>query len=273
MSTYGGFIEKLSRKVEARLGDIEAIFNFDFGDEFEVAICALLEDILPARFGVCRGFVVAESGKKAGDDLIIYDKLYAPTLRSNIGRQFSVKEQIPIEAVYGYIECKHAIEQFHVLEKAIDQVRSVKELLLTRRGRKNSEYEKDGPIENGEVKKWPRSFPPLKNQPYCAIFTRRYNSGIEMPDTGDDFTPDLMILGSDHIATHSVRLDDDETKSTLFYDAAHGGGLMVERVKSNAFGLGLVMLLQALSWIELEPLDWTVTLEAGFSATAVNRDD
>jgi hypothetical protein len=46
----------LARKVEARLQDIEAIYNFDLGDEFEVAICALPEHILPAKYGVCREF-------------------------------------------------------------------------------------------------------------------------------------------------------------------------------------------------------------------------
>jgi hypothetical protein len=44
MSSYGGYIERLARKVEARLQDIEAIYNFDLGDEFEVAICAFLKD-------------------------------------------------------------------------------------------------------------------------------------------------------------------------------------------------------------------------------------
>ncbi|SDW00058.1 hypothetical protein SAMN05444064_1013 [Pseudomonas syringae] len=105
MSSYGGYIERLARKVEARLQDIETIYNFDLGDEFEVAICALLEDILPAKYGVCRGFVVAENGDKAGNDLIIYDKMSSPTLRSSISRQFPVKEQIPGDAVYAYIEC------------------------------------------------------------------------------------------------------------------------------------------------------------------------
>lgn len=66
MSSYGGYIERLARKVEARLQDIEAIYNFDLGGEFEVAICALLEDFLPAKYGLCRGFVVADTVKRPG---------------------------------------------------------------------------------------------------------------------------------------------------------------------------------------------------------------
>ncbi|WP_265535442.1 hypothetical protein [Pseudomonas saponiphila] len=48
MELYRGYIERLAKKVEARRQDIEAIYNFDLGDEFELALCALLEDVLPA---------------------------------------------------------------------------------------------------------------------------------------------------------------------------------------------------------------------------------
>ncbi|WP_322740734.1 hypothetical protein [Pseudomonas saponiphila] len=40
---------------------------------------------------------------------MIYDKMACPTLRSSLSRQFPVKEQIPVDAVYAYIECKHSI--------------------------------------------------------------------------------------------------------------------------------------------------------------------
>lgn len=126
MSSYGGYIERLARKVEARLQDIEAIYNFDLGDEFEIAMCDLLESLLPAKYGVCRGFVVAKNGEKAGDDLIIYDKMSSPTLRSSMTRQFPVKEQIPVDAVFAYIECKHSISDTDVLQKAVSQAEAVK---------------------------------------------------------------------------------------------------------------------------------------------------
>jgi hypothetical protein len=173
MSAYGGYIDRLSRKVEASLRDIEAVFNFDLGAEFEVAICLLLQEILPEKFGVCRGFVVDEDGRLAGDDLIIYDKLACPTLRAANGLQFAIKEQIPVDAVYAYIECKHSINSDSVAKKAMYQVRQVKELILSRTGKPNPEYEKDGPIYNGRVRDWPRHYPPYKNQPFCAIFCTR----------------------------------------------------------------------------------------------------
>ncbi|MBC7917530.1 MAG: hypothetical protein H7Y28_06960 [Rhodoferax sp.] len=271
MSTYGGYIERLSRKVEARLADIEAVFNFDLGAEFEVALCALLEDILPARFGVCRGFVVTEDGRSAGDDLIIYDKMSCPTLRANIGFQYSVKEQIPVDAVYAYVECKHSIAETVVLEKAISQTRKVKELLLSRRARKNLGYEENGPIYNGKVRDWPRNYPPLKNQPFCAIFSRTYDSGLAIPSQHDRLNPDLLVLGSNHIATQSVLLGPDGIKGALFYDSKYSAGLRVEPAVGNAFGLGLVTLLQALSWIELEPIDWSETLNIAFASNAFRK--
>ena len=264
MSTYGGYITRLSRKVEARLADIEAIFNFDLGAEFEVAMCVLLEDILPAKFGVCRGFVITEDGRSAGDDLIIYDKMSCPMLRASISRQYSIKEQIPVEAVYAYIECKHSMNDNVVVEKAITQTRSVKELILSRRSRGNPNYEKDGPAYNGKARDWPRIYPPIKNQPFCAIFARMFDPEVVIPSQHEALNPDLLVLGANHIATQSVVLGPDGIKGALFYDDKYWSGLRVESAPGNAFGVGIVTLLQALSWIKLEPIDWSGTLNATF---------
>ena len=271
MSSYDGYIERLARKVEARLKDIEAIYNFDLGDEFEVAICALLEDILPAKYGVCRGFVVAKNGDKAGDDLIIYDKMSSPTLRSGMSRQFPVKEQIPVDAVYAYIECKHSITDTAVLEKAITQAQAVKKLILTRRGLSNPEYEANGPTYNGRVRDWPRTFPPLKNQPFCAVFARHYSPEVAVHNVRGEHTPDLLILGNNHIATHTVNMGADGIHSALFYDTKFRSPLCVEPAPGNAYGLGLVSLLQALSRIQLVPIDWLEVLNATFLDNLLNR--
>ncbi|MGX1181562.1 hypothetical protein AB7M31_004630 [Pseudomonas sp. IAP-CY TE4608] len=264
MGLYGGYIERLAKKVEARLQDIEAIYNFDLGDEFELALCALLEDVLPAKYGVCRGFVVAEDGTTAGDDVIIYDKMASPTLRPSLSRQFPVKEQIPVDAVYAYIECKHSISDAGVLAKATGQAEAVKRLMLTRRSRVNPEYEADEPIYNGRVRDWPRTHPPLKNQPFCAVFARKFSADVVLPRTFNEFTPDLMVLGNNHIATQTVNLGADGLKSSLFFDSKYWAGLCVESAPGNAYGLGLVTLLEALSWTELLPIDWAATLNATF---------
>lgn len=260
MSTYGGYVDRLSRKVAARLTDIEAVFNFELGQEYELAMCLLLEDILPARFGVCRGFVVAEDGEKAGDDLVIYDRMSCPTLRSNQGRQYAAKEQIPIDAVYAYIECKHSVKTSDVFENAVSQARAVKELMLKRPARANPDYEVDGPMYNGKPRDWPRCFPQKKNQPFCAVFSREFSPPAFGDVQRDCLTPDLLILGQDHLATQSAVLNQDGIKGALFFDDKHDAGVRLETLKGQAYGVGIVTLMQALGWIELVPMDWSKTL-------------
>jgi hypothetical protein len=268
MTTYGGYIDRLSRKVEARLTDIEAVFNFDLGSEFEVAMCLLLQDILPAKFGVGRGFIVTEDGRKCGDDLIIYDKMSSPTLRASGGLQYAVKEQIPAEAVYAYIECKHSIDDVKVFDKAMLQVREAKELLLTRPPRKNDKYEKEGPTFNGKLRDWPRMYPLRKNQPFCAVFARNFSHEVTGTLLHDQYSPDLLVLGRNYIATQSVILGPDGIKGALFHDHKYSSGLRIEGAGTNAFGLGLLSLLQALNWIELLPIDWSNSLNAEYVSIA-----
>ncbi|MDT4867327.1 hypothetical protein FQZ97_1022290 [compost metagenome] len=85
-----------------------------------------------------------------------------------------------------------------------------------------------------------------------------------MPRTYGEHTPDLLILGSNHIATQAVNLGPDGIKSSLFFDTKYGAGLLAEQAPENAYGLGLVTLLEALSWLELLPIDWTGTLNFTF---------
>src|SRR5690606_9041015 len=107
---YDGLIVRLAEKFTRRIEEIESDFNFELGDEFEFAICDILQNMLPDKFGVARGFVVNKNGEKKGDDIIIYDRNRFPTLRFHDKNQFHRLENIPIEAVYAYIEAKHSIE-------------------------------------------------------------------------------------------------------------------------------------------------------------------
>lgn len=268
---YNGFIERLSRKVEARLDDIEAVFNFDLGTEFEVAMCIVLEEMLPEKFGVCRGFVVSQEGKAAGDDVIVYDKLACPTLRAGAGIRFATKEQIPIEGVYAYIECKHSIKDKDTFNKAIHQARDVKALLDTREKLPNKGYEPKGVPYHGKIKDWPRPYPPAMNQPYCAVFARQFDQAATGDLSLDDKSPDLLVLGRDFVATQSALLDHDGIKGALFIDPLFQSGLRIERADGKGFGLGLVTLLQALSWIRLLPVDWNATLNDAFASIVFSK--
>ena len=105
---YSGYLQRFGQ-FESLFELIAARYNFDYGDEFEFALCDALRAILPERFGVCRGFIVASDGRSAGDDLIIFDRIRFPTLRLLRQDSFARKEQIPVEAVYAYIEAKHTL--------------------------------------------------------------------------------------------------------------------------------------------------------------------
>lgn len=175
---YKDFAGRLSRRVSARLSLIEAQFNFDYGDEYEVAICEVLADILPARYGVCRGSLVTFDGEEAGDDLIIFDRVSYPTLRSSIAPNFAVKEQVPIEAAYAYIECKHRVElasdlgASKVLATAVEQVRNAKRLAATRVPNPNPDYHDQDRFKLKKREDWPAYYPALKNELFGVVFAR-----------------------------------------------------------------------------------------------------
>lgn len=137
MLLYKNYLKLLSNKFLRKLEDISGVYGFDYGVEFEIAVCEILRSFLPSKYGVCRGFVVNENGNVAGDDIIIYDQERFPTLRLTDQKDIARKEQIPIEAVYAYIEAKHTLilgdkESNSSLNHALEQVRKVKELCLVR---------------------------------------------------------------------------------------------------------------------------------------------
>jgi hypothetical protein len=73
------------------------------------------------------------------------------------------------------------------------------------------------------------------------------------------------------VAVKSVVLGPDGVKGSLFYDDKFWAGLRVELAPENAFGSGLVTHLQALSWIELQPIDWSDTLNATFFSNLLGK--
>jgi hypothetical protein len=105
---YGNWLSEIANRFQARFDTITAVHNFEHGDEFEVALCQVLRDILPRRASVCRGYVVAQDGTLAGDDIIVFDAARFPVLRA-LGDDLSRKEKVPAEAVLAYIEAKHTL--------------------------------------------------------------------------------------------------------------------------------------------------------------------
>jgi len=251
--------------MSARFDVVEAVYNFEYGYEVEVALCQLLTEMLPNKFGVCRGFVVNKKGEKAGDDIVIYDKLNFPLIRQLSINDFSLKQQVPVEAVYACIECKNSIADAVTLAKSLDQVRSLKKVLFTRDLKANPSYVIDGPTYNGKVREdWPRQEPQHMNQPYVIVFARNWGTDLGLNVPNDQCAPDLMVLGADHLATQHANLGPDGIKGALFFDSKNHASLMVEEVKGNAFGLSLLILFQVLSTIELEQIDWSEVLNSEF---------
>jgi len=106
---YSDYVKTLSDRFQSNLNTIEAEHGFDYGPEFEVAICKTLRSALPDRYGIARGFVVNAQSVKAGDDIVIFERSRFPTLRLHDRDDYSRKEYIPIEAAYCYIEAKHTL--------------------------------------------------------------------------------------------------------------------------------------------------------------------
>ena len=122
----------ISEAFDRCLDGMSVVYNFEYGEEFEIAVCETLRRILPRRYGVSRGFVVGKNGDTAGDDIIIYDADSFPSLRFNGNREdLALKGRIPVDAVYAYIEAKHTLTP-KTLSKAILQVMNVKRLCYTR---------------------------------------------------------------------------------------------------------------------------------------------
>lgn len=100
------------------------------GDNSEEGWLDFIKEMLPNKYGICKGFVIDYLGNVSEQiDIIIYDALYSPYIMSS-----SIKEiYVPAEAVYAVIEVKPKITK-NYLEYANDKVESVKKLKRTSRG-------------------------------------------------------------------------------------------------------------------------------------------
>jgi len=279
---YDDFAGKLSRRVTARLSLIESQYAFDLGDEYEVALCEVLADILPARYGVCRGSLVTFEGDQAGDDLIIFDRMAYPTLRASIAPNFAIKEKVPVEAAYAYIECKHRVEIGDSLERsaslarAVGQVRAAKALAARRHSNPNPTYREQDRFTKRKKDHWPAYLPETKNELYGVIFARQalFAKGTTAPSgirIGGEHAPDLAILGDDLLFNPSELLGADGIKASLFYSSFGFPHLRAEKVEGAAIGLGLLTLLHVIGWMELLPIDYGHLLNACYADALFGR--
>lgn len=283
---YPDILKTLSRKIENYLSEIEANYNFDLGPEFEIALCRIFQKVLPSRFGVCRGFVIDRKGRKAGDDIVIYDKLRFPTLRM-LDEDFAQKECVPFEAVYACFEAKHNLELDTDLEKssfnkAINQIKQIRTLDRPKRSLNkitdniNLENRTANPIEG-----WPNYFNPL----FTGVLSRKASinendqkEGIDKGELNQELSykflckkieaefgvnwPDIIVVGTGVLAMPTYTLP-DKNIIVPFVDAENHKPLRVVKTKYNALALGICNILRALEFINLDSMPWEAVLVNG----------
>lgn len=302
MTAYRNYLLKANEAFESLIKEIDVIYNFDHGDEFEIVLCKALRKVLPMKYGIVRGHVITKEGKEAGDDIIIYDCVRFPSLRLLENDSFGQKQFIPIEAVYAYIEAKNTlypsdlngkIPNFH---KACEQVHKVKSL------------PRESVASSDERGYWPETLNPIfgvvwsKQLAYSASqkcrFTDRHKQEKDscclnstcncQPDEfgtkmsccfeqlhealedqctliggrSDQLAPDLIVAGSDYVAFPCVH---NKEVHSPFFIPSHS---LLTSVHSDrkAFGIGVTNLLWALDSITLGSIDWGYVLSKELSS-------
>lgn len=278
---YNDYLKTLSEKFARRLEDISVDFNFDYGDEFEIAICEILRDFLPSKYGIVRGFVVSKLGLIKGDDIIIYDQEKFPTLKLNKKDDYSRKENIPIEAVYAYIEAKHNLTE-ETLEKAIKQVSEVKELCSQREKVGREQYDPYFPFE-AKQSNYSVNYPEFRNPIFTMILSRyatdknsnRDDSNIRemlhkkmenFQKAEDKFLPELIIAG-ENVYSHSGFIDNNtlDISATIFLLNDKSFLYFTKCSNNLGYGIALANLFAALDWIRLGKMPWIDILNDGLN--------
>jgi len=277
---YGGYVTTLAERFDEALREIQVGYNFEYGSEFEIAICQTLRRALPHKYGICRGFVVDASGEIAGDDIIIYDRARFPTLRLLTDEDYSRKERIPIEAIYAYIEAKHTIDiegdGDSSLRHSSEQVARVRALCGRRAAVPQSQI---GPFMVLD----PRSFTPCGREGYPEIlnplFTMILARNVRQKPKQNPLTdpheiqrillqednrpptfPDAAILGKDSVILPVLR-DPGRLRFRSPFSIEGRSASMCRVCPGIAFGVGLGMLLFALDQIQLGTMGWSHILE------------
>lgn len=238
------------------------------------------------KYGICRGFVVDKHGNTAGDDIIIYDQELYPTLRFlDTDNQFAQKEQIPVEAVYAYIEAKHTLNA-DSLKKAVKQVSAVKKLCYSRSAVLRRRIEEDTHIFNNKYSKEDGWNPIIANPVYGMILSvncvgvdgKKAVSGEdttqfilkEIQETLSTdineygyFCCDSIIAGKSTTAFCGHYMFDKEGKKldgvllTRFYTGIKPGACyQINYHENTAYGLAMAHLMLALNYIKLGDMPW-----------------
>lgn len=284
---YNDLLKDISKKFDTAWSGVKTVHNYEHGDETEVTLCTLLREFLPAKFGICRGYVVSQNGETAGDDIIIYDKLRFPTVR-NLENDFSKKDQVPIEAVYAYIEAKTTINiegtDASSLYYAFEQAAKVKELCNTRKQVPLTQISPSTNLSNVTLKDR-EGYPPYRNPMYSMIFARNVRLKVgaksitdprEVQNAVSGFDvkgfvyPDFVTLGRSNVILPGVSRDGKIVLLSPFY-YGKGVALTSRTTEAQAYGSSIAHLFWALDQIELHPMSWGKILADGLKSTFVDN--
>lgn len=275
---YKLLVDQYSNDIESALNKIIAQHNFDNGDELEIALGKILLQILPDKYGVCRGCAINGTGATTdSDDIIIFDKMLFPTLRSLEDGDLSIKEQVPIEAIYMYIECKSSIElgtHKNNFIKAINQVTNFKEFVDKREHMPIWQQDPYIPWNPSQRQPIHISMPPYRNPPCGIIFTKKITfNGKDISDqneinqillesvleveTGRAYLPDLIIAGKSNIFRPALKIEGiDQPGPTWFMHKDIRSGYLCTDVENKAFGIGVIYIIALLNMMKLHTMPW-----------------
>lgn len=278
---YNNFLKNISQKLLKNFDEISAIYNFDYGDEFEIALCKSLRIILPEFYGICRGSIFTIDNESVGDDIIIYDQFHFPTLRLLEDNTFAQKQQIPFEAVFAYIEAKNTLiiegEGGNSIYKALKQCKAIKE--LKRKEVKYSEYS----INNIPFIKPLKYWPTIGNPIYTAIFSKgvRLKSDSPIMESNDlphekllrkinelsnEKLPDMIISDYNTLLIPAIN---KQIESPFFIDKQ--SNLCFNISNGLAYGIGLSYMFYAFDNIKLGKMYWSKIISDGMNLPLMNE--
>lgn len=270
---FDNYVQTVGKRFTSYLDEIAIEHNFEHGPEFEIAFCKTLRRALPSKFGVCRGYLVTADGRKAGDDIIIYNHERFPSLRMIDNEGFAQKEKIPIEAAYAYIEAKNSLivsGKNETFDTAVEQVRKVKSLVASR---EEIDIKKaiDPYIVLTHLRQVRRSHWPLILNPFfTAIISRHVRkskgseplagpeviTGLDGYKLPDDHPPDLIVAGDDVVGLPFVRSEDEKTDIYHSPFCVADSFFRLNDRPQLAFAIGFCSLMHALETIRLGAMPW-----------------
>ncbi|MBX7133992.1 MAG: hypothetical protein K1X67_15070 [Fimbriimonadaceae bacterium] len=271
---YDGWVRDLAKRFDHKLRERRVTRNTEGGDEFEIAICEQLREILPTGIGVCRGYIVDMYGGKAGDDVIVYDAAHVPTLRG-LGGDLHKKDYVPAESVLAYIEAKQTLyikpkqnQTGQSIAKACSQVANIKALKRAY----TSRFDLNTKLREQFGIKTPPGYPERGNPWYASIFATRVALtsgeilGKQRPTTmsidacvaplPDDHLarPDTLVCPQLFVAP--VFLDKEANIRHLRPFTTESTMTLASESSGIGFGLGFVHLLWAIGQIKLGTAQW-----------------